>query len=56
MSTAHAGAPSVSGASATPGDRWATGFRVRAVAQSPDGGLWLLEDGANARLLKLTPR
>jgi len=25
------------------------------VEQGPDGAIWLLEDGANARLLKLTP-
>lgn len=49
----------LSGASATPGDRWATGFRVRAVAQSPDGGLWLLEDGGTAgqgRLFRMIPK
>lgn len=30
--------------------------RIREVEQGPDGALWLLEDGDNARLLKLTPR
>jgi len=32
------------------------GKRIREVEQGPDGAVWLLEDGANARLLKLTPR
>ncbi|WP_243720495.1 PQQ-dependent sugar dehydrogenase [Luteimonas aestuarii] len=29
--------------------------RIREVEQGPDGALWLLEDGGNSRLLKLTP-
>jgi len=37
-------------------ERFDMGQRIRAVAQGPDGALWLLEDGSNARLLKLTPR
>ncbi len=36
--------------------RHAMGARIREVEQGPDGAIWLLEDGANARLLKLTPR
>ncbi|WP_246189311.1 PQQ-dependent sugar dehydrogenase [Pseudoxanthomonas kalamensis] len=35
--------------------RYDMGERIRCVRQGPDGALWLLEDGANARLLKLTP-
>jgi glucose/arabinose dehydrogenase len=35
--------------------RHAMGARIREVEQGPDGAIWLLEDGANARLLKLTP-
>lgn len=35
--------------------RYAMGQRIREVEQGPDGAIWLLEDGANARLLKLTP-
>ncbi len=35
--------------------RYPMGRRIREVEQGPDGALWLLEDGANARLLKLTP-
>jgi len=37
-------------------ERFDMGQRIRAVAQGPDGALWLLEDGSKARLLKLTPR
>ena len=37
-------------------ERFDMGARIRAVAQGPDGALWLLEDGANAKLLKLTPK
>ena len=36
--------------------RYPMGRRIREVEQGPDGAIWLLEDGANARLLKLTPR
>ncbi len=35
--------------------RYAMGKRIREVEQGPDGALWLLEDGAGGRLLKLTP-
>ena len=35
--------------------RYDMGERIREVEQGPDGALWLLEDGRNARLLKLTP-
>lgn len=35
--------------------RYGMGRRIREVEQGPDGALWLLEDGADARLLKLTP-
>lgn len=31
------------------------GTRIREVEQGPDGALWVLEDGAGGRLLKLTP-
>jgi glucose/arabinose dehydrogenase len=36
--------------------RWDMGNRIREVEQGPDGAIWILEDGGNARLLKLTPR
>ena len=32
------------------------GERIREVEQGPDGAVYVLEDGANARLLKLTPK
>lgn len=35
--------------------RYDMGRRIREVEQGPDGAIWLLEDGADARLLKLTP-
>ena len=30
--------------------------RLRAIAQGPDGALWIAEDGKGGRLLKLTAR
>lgn len=35
--------------------RYPMGRRIREVEQRADGTIWLLEDGANARLLMLTP-
>jgi glucose/arabinose dehydrogenase len=32
------------------------GDRIREVVEGPDGALYLLTDGARAKLLKLTPR
>jgi glucose/arabinose dehydrogenase len=43
------------GTNAAEYERYAMGQRIREVEQGPDGAIWLLEDGANARLLKLTP-
>ncbi len=45
----------VDGETAREAARHDMGERIRAVAQGPDGAVWLLEDGKNARLLKLTP-
>ncbi len=36
--------------------RYDMGQRIREVEQGPDGAIWLLEDGHDGRLLKLTPR
>ena len=36
--------------------RYPMGKRIREVEQGPDGAIWVLEDGADARLLKLTPK
>lgn len=36
-------------------EEWATGTRIRAVEEGPDGALWLLTDGADGQLLELRP-
>ena len=45
----------IDGDRATKADQWDMGKRIRAVDQGPDGAVYLLEDGAGARLLRLTP-
>ena len=40
---------------ATKVEQWDMGKRIRAVDQGPDGAVFLLEDEAGARLLRLTP-
>lgn len=42
------------GVNAHEAERFDMGQRIREVEQGPDGAIWLLEDGGNARLLKLT--
>jgi len=37
-------------------ERFEWGVRIRMVEEGPDGALWVLEDGSDARLLKLTPK
>jgi glucose/arabinose dehydrogenase len=37
-------------------DRFDMGARIRDVAVASDGAVWLLEDGPNGRLLRLTPK
>jgi glucose/arabinose dehydrogenase len=47
----------VNGTTATKGDQWSLGTRIRDVEQGPDGAIWLLEDGgqgAQGKVLKLT--
>lgn len=46
----------VHGAIATPAEHWTVGFRVRDVAQAPDGALWLIEDDRDGGLYRLTPK
>jgi glucose/arabinose dehydrogenase len=46
----------INGDKASKADQWAMGKRIRAVDQGPDGAVYLLEDGPNARLLRLTPK
>jgi glucose/arabinose dehydrogenase len=45
----------ISGDTAREAQRLPMGRRMRCVRQSADGALWVLEDGAGGRLLKLTP-
>ncbi|MGB6008675.1 PQQ-dependent sugar dehydrogenase [Castellaniella sp.] len=37
-------------------DRWPQGARIRDVAVSPDGAVWIIQDGAHAALLRLIAR
>jgi glucose/arabinose dehydrogenase len=46
----------VSGTTASEVARIGLGARIREVEQGPDGAIWVLEDGGNARLRKLTPQ
>lgn len=46
----------VDGANATPAEKWAMGFRVRDVAQGPDGALWVLEDSPTGGMYRITPK
>lgn len=43
------------GVRAAEAERFDMHQRIREVEQGPDGAIWLLEDGGDARLLKLTP-
>jgi glucose/arabinose dehydrogenase len=46
----------IDGDRARKADQWDMGKRIRAVDQGPRGEVYLLEDGPNARLLRLEPR
>jgi aldose sugar dehydrogenase len=46
----------LNGGSASKADEWDMQDRIREVEQGPDGAIWLLTDGKNGRLLKLTPK
>ena len=46
---------SFEGEQAKEAERFAMEQRIREIEQGPDGALWVLEDGKNARLIKLTP-
>jgi len=43
------------GENAREAERFSWRVRIREVAEGPSGAIWVLEDQANARLLKLTP-
>jgi glucose/arabinose dehydrogenase len=43
------------GDSAQKADQWDMGARIRFVGQGPDGAIYVLEDGDNGRMLRLTP-
>lgn len=44
------------GDTAREAERFAMGARIRGVRQGPDGALWVIEDGKDGRLLRLTPK
>ena len=44
------------GSNARKADQWDMDARIREVEQGPDGAIYLLEDGSDGRLLKLTPK
>lgn len=46
----------IEGDTAREAERFDMGARIREVEQGPDGALYLLEDGAGGRLLKLAPK
>jgi glucose/arabinose dehydrogenase len=44
----------IDGETAQEAERYAMGERIREVEQAPDGSLWILQDGRNAKLLRLS--
>lgn len=47
---------SFDGDAAREAERFDMGARIREVEQGPDGAVWVLEDGKDGKLLKLTPK
>jgi aldose sugar dehydrogenase len=47
---------SLDGTEASKAERWAMGARIREVETREDGSIWVLTDGENGKLLKLTPK
>lgn len=45
----------IRGDSASKLEQWDMGHRIRFVGEGPDGAVYLLEDGSDGRLLRLTP-
>lgn len=46
----------INGENAREAARYEFDERLRAIAEGPDGALWILEDREGASLLKLTPK
>ena len=46
----------LNGDSAQKADQWGMGMRIRDLAQAPDGAIWLIEDGRDGHLMRVTPR
>jgi glucose/arabinose dehydrogenase len=44
------------GATARKADQWNMNMRIRDIAQAPDGAIWMIQDGDNAQLMRLTPK
>lgn len=47
---------SLNGTKASKAERWAMGARIREVETHEDGSIWVLTDGPDGKLLKLTPK
>jgi glucose/arabinose dehydrogenase len=45
----------ITGDTAKEAQRFSMGKRMRGIREDKDGAIWVIEDGANGRLLKLTP-
>jgi glucose/arabinose dehydrogenase len=45
----------IEGDKAKKADEWPMGARLRGIAQGPDGSIYLLQDGAGGKLLRLVP-
>ena len=46
----------VNGDNAVEAQRFVMGRRIRGIEQGPDGNIWIIEDGPEGRLVKLSPR
>ena len=46
----------VNGENAVEAQRFVMGRRIRGIEQGPEGNLWIIEDGSEGRLVKLSPR
>jgi glucose/arabinose dehydrogenase len=46
----------LSGTTARKADQWNMNMRIRDIAQAPDGAIWLIQDGDNGQLMRLTPK